>query len=99
MLCFVGLGINGYAGLSLLASETLKKCQFIYIERFTGYIDDDDIRQLKNLLENGNKSIQIVSRWFIEDVRSSTPRSHDDNVAILTYRDLIMASTSKQIHV
>ena len=35
MLCFIGLGINGYSGLSLLAKETLQKCHFIYIERFT----------------------------------------------------------------
>ena len=55
MLCFVGLGINGYSGLSLLAKETLQKCQFIYIERFTSYIDDEDIRQLKILLKNGIK--------------------------------------------
>ena len=49
MLCFVGLGINGYSGLSLLALETLQKCKFIYIERFTSSIEDDDIRQLETL--------------------------------------------------
>ncbi|HEU5461522.1 MAG TPA: diphthine synthase [Nitrososphaeraceae archaeon] len=99
MLCFVGLGINGYAGLSLLARETLKKCQFIYIERFTGYIDDDDIRQVKNLLEYDNKSIQIVPRWFIEDAKSIISRSKDNNVAILTYGDPFMATTFNELYV
>ncbi len=76
MLCFIGLGINGYSGLSVLAKETLLKCHFIYIERFTSYIDDDDIRQLKILLNNGNKRTQIVPRWFIEDARSIISQSN-----------------------
>ena len=69
MLCFIGLGINGYSGLSLLALETLQTCKFIYIERFTSSIEDDDIRQLELLLDIDNKRTQLVPRWFIEDAR------------------------------
>ena len=66
MLCFIGLGINGYSGLSLSAKETLQKCKFIYIERFTSYIDDYDIKQLELLLDSeNNKNMKIVPRWFI----------------------------------
>lgn len=99
MLCFIGLGINGYSGLSLLAKETLQKCHFIYIERFTSYIDDDDIRQLKILLNNGNKHTQIVPRWFIEDARSIISQSQENNVAIVTYGDPFMATTFIELYV
>jgi len=99
MLCFIGLGINGYSGLSLLAKETLLKCHFIYIERFTSYIEDDDIRQLKILLNNCNKHTQIVPRWFIEDARSIISQSKTNNVAILTYGDPFMATTFIELYV
>ena len=99
MLCFVGLGINGYSGLSLLAKETLQKCKFIYIERFTSYIDDDDIRQLELLLNTDNKRTQIVPRWFIEDARAIISQSKEDSVAILTYGDPFMATTFTELYV
>ncbi|HET9806955.1 MAG TPA: diphthine synthase [Nitrososphaeraceae archaeon] len=100
MLCFIGLGINGYSGLSLSAKEILQKCKFIYIERFTSYIDDYDIKQLELLLqaENG-KNIKIVPRWFIEDARDIIYQSKENNVAILTYGDPFMATTFSELYV
>jgi len=99
MLCFVGLGINGYSGLSLLALETLQTCKFIYIERFTSSIEDDDIRQLELLLNNDNKRTQLVPRWFIEDARDIISQSKENNVAILTYGDPFMATTFTELYV
>ena len=99
MLCFVGLGINGYSGLSLLALETLQKCKFIYIERFTSSIEDDDIRQLELLLNTNNKRTQLVPRWFIEDARDIISQSKENNVAILTYGDPFMATTFTELYV
>src|SRR5215211_5205364 len=100
MLCFIGLGINGYSGISLSAKETLQKCNFIYIERFTSYIDDYDIKQLELLLPaENNKNIKIVPRWFIEDARDIIYQSKENDVAILTYGDPFMATTFSELYV
>ena len=81
MLYFIGLGINGYSGISLSAKETLQKCNFIYIERFTSYIDDYDIKQLELLLDaKNNKKMKIVPRWFIEDAREIIYQSKEKGV-------------------
>jgi len=100
MLYFIGLGIHGYSGLSITAKEILQKCKFIYIERFTSYIDDYDIKQLELLLHTGNKKdLKIVPRWFIEDGRDIIDQSKESNVAILTYGDPFMATTFSELYV
>jgi diphthine synthase len=100
MLSFIGLGIHGYSGLSLYAKEILEKCKFIYIERFTSYIDNYDIKQLELLLHNENKkNIKVVPRWFIEDGRDIIDQSKENNIAILTYGDPFMATTFSELYV
>jgi diphthine synthase len=51
MLWFVGIGVNGYKGLSIQALEVLKNCDTIYFERFTSAISDDDIHGLNSLIK------------------------------------------------
>jgi diphthine synthase len=100
MLCFIGLGIHGYSGLSLSAKEILQTCKFIYIERFTSYIDNYDIKQLELLLHiENNKSMTIVPRWFIEDGRDIIDQSKENNVAIISYGDPFMATTFNELYV
>ncbi|MEW6605449.1 MAG: diphthine synthase, partial [Thermoproteota archaeon] len=64
MLWFVGTGINGYRGLSLAALDILKKCDTIYVERFTSALSDEDLKGLNTLLE---KEVKPVQRSFVED--------------------------------
>jgi diphthamide biosynthesis methyltransferase len=66
MLWFVGTGINGYRGLSLAALDVLKKCDVIYIERFTSALPGSDLQGLGSLL---GKQVKPVQRWFVEDGR------------------------------
>ncbi len=100
MLCFIGLGIHGYSGLSISAKDILQKCKFIYIERFTSYIDDNDIKQLERLLcSENNQNMKLVPRWFIEDAREIILQSKENNVAIVTYGDPFMATTFNELYV
>ena len=64
MLWFVGTGINGYRGLSVAALDVLRKCDIVYIERFTSAVSEVDLKGLNSLLE---VNIQPVQRWFVED--------------------------------
>ena len=49
MLWFVGTGIDGYRGLSVAALDVLRKCQVVYIERFTSAVSEGDIKGLNSL--------------------------------------------------
>ena len=98
MLSFIGLGIHGYSGISLGAKDILQRCKFIYIERFTSYIDDDDIKQLE-LCCNNNQNVKLVPRWFIEDAKEIILQSKENDVAIVTYGDPFMATTFNELYV
>ena len=58
MLWFVGTGINGYLGLSIVALDVLKKCDTVYIERFTSALSADVLHGLNSLLEVNAKPVQ-----------------------------------------
>ncbi|MDQ3853834.1 MAG: diphthine synthase, partial [Thermoproteota archaeon] len=66
MLWFIGTGINGYRGLSIAALEVLRKCDIVYIERFTSAFSEVDIQGLNSLLQMHTKP---VHRGFVEDGR------------------------------
>ena len=66
MLWFVGTGINGYRGLSISPLDVLRKCDIVYIERFTSALSEVDLQGLNSLLEIQTKPVQ---RWFVEDGR------------------------------
>lgn len=90
MLWFVGTGIDGYRGLSVAALDVLRKCQVIYIERFTSAVSEGDIKGLNSLLE---VNIQPVQRWFVEDGRDIIESARTKNVALVTYGDPLIATT------
>lgn len=94
MLWFVGTGINGYRGLSLAALDVLKKCDAIYVERFTSALSDDDLSGLNSLL---GREVKPVQRWFVEDGREMLDAAKKGEVALVTYGDPLIATTHSEL--
>ena len=90
MLWFVGTGINGYRGLSLAALDALKKCDAVYVERFTSSLSDTDLQGLNSLLD---REVTPVQRWFVEDGREILEAAKTKEVALVTYGDPFVATT------
>jgi len=94
MLWFVGTGINGYRGLSIAALDVLKKCDKIYVERFTSALSDSDLQGLNSLLD---KEVMPVRRWFVEDGREILETAETKQVALVTYGDPLVATTHSEL--
>lgn len=94
MLWFVGTGINGYRGLSLAAVDVLKKCDTVYVERFTSVLSESDLQGLNSLL---GKQINPVQRWFVEDGREIMEAAKAGEVALVTYGDPLIATTHSEL--
>jgi diphthine synthase len=94
MLWFVGIGINGYRGLSIAALDVLRKCDIVYIERFTGVLTEVDIQGLNSLLEMHTIPVQ---RWFVEDGRDLLEAARTKDVALVTYGDPLIATTYSEL--
>ena len=100
MLWLIGIGINGYKGISIYALDILKRCDMIYIERFTSALSDYDLQGLNVLIrKNDNKVIIPIERWFVEDGREILEEAKNRNIAILTYGDPLVATTLTELHV
>jgi diphthine synthase len=94
MLWFVGTGINGYRGLSIAALDVLRKCDIVYIERFTSALSEVDLQGLNSLLETHTKP---VPRWFVEDGRELLEAARTKDVALVTYGDPLIATTHSEL--
>jgi diphthine synthase len=94
MLWFVGTGINGYLGLSIAALDVLKKCDIVYVERFTSALSGDDLRGLNSIVEMDAK---LVQRWFVEDGREILEAARTKDVALVTYGDPLIATTHSEL--
>jgi diphthine synthase len=94
MLWFVGTGINGYRGLSLAAVDLLKKCDTVYVERFTSALADSDLDGLNSVL---GKKVNPVQRWFVEDGREIMEAAKTREVALVTYGDPLIATTHSEL--
>lgn len=94
MLWFVGTGINGYRGLSLAALDVLRKCDTIYVERFTSALSDGDLQGLNSLL---GREVRQVQRWFVEDGREILESAKKNDVALVTYGDPLIATTHGEL--
>ena len=102
MLWIIGIGINGHRGISIEALEVLKKCDKIYLERFTSPISDNDIRSLNALISKKSHKHDIITpvqRWFVEDGRELIEQSKIKDIALLTYGDPLTATTFTELHV
>jgi diphthine synthase len=94
MLWFVGTGVNGYRGLSLAALDALKKCDTVYVERFTSALSDTDLQGLNSLLD---REVTPVQRWFVEDGREILEAARTKEVALVTYGDPFVATTHGEL--
>lgn len=97
MLYLVGAGI--YDTFEMGNSiDILKKCDIIYIERFTSPISDNFIQILKSTLEPGKK-IEFVKRWFVEDGRQILDESKTLNIGLVSYGDPTIATTFTELRI
>lgn len=94
MLWFVGTGINGHLGLSLAAVDVLKKCDIVYVERFTSLLGQTDLAGLDAVV--GKKAVP-VQRWFVEDGREILDAAREKQVALVTYGDPLIATTHSEL--
>lgn len=94
MLWFVGTGINGHRGLSLAAVDVLKKCDTVYVERFTSALDKGDIEDLESIT---GRQARPVERWFVEDGREILDAARAKDVALVTYGDPLIATTHSEL--
>ncbi|HXP51295.1 MAG TPA: diphthine synthase, partial [Bacteroidia bacterium] len=87
MLRFIGLGINGYKSISIHVLEILKKCDVIYLERFSAFVSDVELNGLRSLAELHDFKMNILpaERWFVEDGRDILEQARTGDLALLTY--------------
>jgi diphthine synthase len=101
MLRFIGLGINGYKSISIHVLEILKKCDAIYLERFSAFVSDDELNGLRSLAELHDFKMNILpaERWFVEDGRDILEQALAGDLALLTYGDPFIATTLIELYV
>jgi diphthine synthase len=96
MLYLVGSGINGFGSMPLEGLESLKKCKFCFIERYTNIIGDGDIAELERL--SGKKIVEL-SRSDLEEgfEKNILPKAVNDDVALIIVGDPLSATTHIEI--
>jgi diphthine synthase len=94
MLWLAGTGINGYRGLSLAAIDVLKKCDVVYVERFTSLLAKSDLEGIDSTI---GKKARLVERWFVEDGREILEAARTSDVALVTYGDPLVATTHSEL--
>lgn len=99
MLWLVGIGIEGIGGMSMKGLEILKTCNHIYIERFTGYLSDDDLQEMKCHYVLEDKEVKVVERWFVEDGRDILEKASNTEVALIMYGDPLIATTYIELYI
>jgi diphthine synthase len=93
MLWLIGLGIEGVGGMSMRGLEILKTCNLIYIERFTGYLSDIDLGELRLFCKQDYNVVNVVGRLFVEDGRDILEQADNNEVALIVYGDALIATT------
>ena len=93
MLWLIGLGIEGLNGMSMKGREILKTCNLIYIERFTGYLSESDLSELRLYCKHDDNVVNVVGRLFVEDGREILEQAADNEVALIVYGDALIATT------
>jgi len=88
MLYIIGLGINDEQDLSLKAVDTLKKCDEIYLEKYTGHWKGS----MNNLEKIVGKNITVLDREKVESDFLSK-QAKEKNIALLVPGDPLAATT------
>jgi diphthine synthase len=104
MLYIIGIGIDEFESLPLGSMEILRCSDIVYVERFTGFISDEFVRNLSETLQTKNASksrtntdIKFIKRWFIEDGREILENAQKSRVSILVYGDPLIATTYNEL--
>lgn len=88
-LILIGTGIN--FDLTLSAIEELKKCDEIYLERYTNRIENEKINSLEKII---NKKIRIIERKEVEsNFLINLTKNTEGNVILLVSGDPLIATT------
>ena len=83
MLWLIGIGINGYKGISLHALEVLNTCNIVYLERFTSGVSDKDLQYLNSAIGEKGNNIILAQRWFVEDGREILEKAREDECSTI----------------
>ncbi|HEU5119989.1 MAG TPA: diphthine synthase [Candidatus Nitrosocosmicus sp.] len=106
MLYIIGIGISEFDSLSINSLEIIKKCDIVYLERFTGFISNDFFKKIKEeVLEkklgthysSTEVELKFVKRWYIEDGREILQKARLLDVCILVYGDPLVATTYSEL--
>jgi diphthine synthase len=89
-LFFIGLGIYGAKGISMLGVDIMKRCQAVYLEGYTSPVEKNVIETLGIYI---GKEIQPVKREFVEDGRVLIDQATKQDVAFITPGDPMIATT------
>jgi len=78
----------------MAAVDVLSKCEIVYVERFTSFLSEVDMRGLNALLKTNTK---LVQRCFVEDGRDILETAKTKEVALVTYGDPLIATTHNEL--
>lgn len=92
-LYLIGLGLGTWRNIPLSAIAILKKCDYIFVESYTSFIDLDDLVALENEI---GKQIIWLDRRDIEE-REVLLEYIDREVALLVPGDPLIATTHQII--
>lgn len=92
MFYLIGIGLDGWKGISVNGLELAKSADFVYIENFTNVIDESEIKALQKEI---NKEVVILSREDIE-VRAEEKiisKAKNSSVCLIIGGDPLTATT------
>lgn len=92
MFYLVGLGLASEFDLPLKAMSVLEKCDYVYMESYTGVFER--LKELESLL---GKTINVLSRIEVEATGEYVNDSKKKNVALLVQGDPLSATTHVSI--
>jgi diphthine synthase len=100
MLRFIGIGIS-YKCMSMHALRILGNCDVVYLDTFTGFVSDEDVKELNALAKSHGLKVNVraAKRWFIEDGREILEQAQKIDIAILSYGDPFIATTLIELYV
>jgi diphthine synthase len=89
-LYLIGIGLNDEKDITVKGLETVKVCDYIYLEGYTSVLQCS----ISNLEKLYNKKIIIADRKMVEkDFDSILERAKEENVAFLVVGDIFGATT------
>jgi len=89
-LHLIGLGMNDEKDITLKGLETIKKCDYVYLESYTSLIDSS----LEKLEELYGKEITVANREMVENEKNEIlEKAKDKEVALLVKGDIFVATT------